>query len=524
MKTCHVSLPLRGIRQGGRSRIGVLALVVVLAAAVAGGAWWWKRHHDAQAIAAPAGVSSAAAGGGAAAAARRFAGGVQPVSVAAARRQDMRVLLSAIGTIAAPNTAVVRPKADGELKAIRFREGDTVRAGQLLAEIDARTYQAQLAQVQGNLARDQAQLRNAQLDLQRYQELLAQDSIAQQQVATQEALVRQLQGTVQADQAQVDAAKLTLSYTRVTAPIAGRLGLKQADLGNLVRATDTNGIVTITQTQPINAVFAIPEAALPQVARKLRAGEALPVEAWDRERRQRLAAGEVRFVDNAIDTATGTIRLKAVFPNTDNALFPNQFVNVLLQTDLLEDALQVPTAAVQRGTQGTYVYAVDGEGTVSLRLVTLGPAEGEWTSVRGNLRAGEQVVTDGADRLRDGTKVQVVVAPTAAQDAAAAASSGASAARRAMERLSPEQQARVRAMSPDERRAFFQKLRAERAGAGGAGGAAAPGGAAPAGSGQPSTAPGSTAGTPAPATPATPATPAAAPSAAPAAPGAPAVR
>ncbi len=341
----------------------------------------------------------------------------------------MRVLLDAIGTITAQNTAIVRTKVTGELKALRFTEGQKVKAGQLLAEIDPRNYQAALAQVQGTLARDKAQLVNAQADLQRYRDLLAQDSIARQQVDTQEALVRQYQGTLQADQAQVDAAKLTLSYTRVTAPISGRLGLKQADLGNVVNPGDASGIVTITQTEPINAVFAVPEASLPGINEQLRAGRALPVQAWDRGRTAMLAEGSVRLLDNAIDTATGTIRMKALFANKDGALFPNQFVNITLQISTLHDVLSIPTTAVQRGTQGTYVYAVDEGGTVAQRLVTLGTTDGDRISVTGDLHPGERVVTDGADRLRDGAKVQVID-PEAAQAAAATAATEARSRRR----------------------------------------------------------------------------------------------
>jgi multidrug efflux system membrane fusion protein len=440
--------------------------------------------------------------------ARRFAGGqAQPVSVALVRRQDMRVLLQAIGTVTAQNTAIVRTKVDGELKAIRFKEGDVVKAGALLAEIDPRNYQAALAQANGALVRDQALLKNAQVDLKRYQDLLAQDSIAQQQVATQEALVRQYVGTVQVDQAAVDAAKLSLSYTRVTAPIGGRLGLKQADLGNVVHAADTTGIVTITQTQPIYGIFAIPEANLPQVAARLRGGQSLPVEAWDRDRRNKLATGEVNFIDNLIDTTTGTIKVKAVFANTDGNLFPNQFTNIQLQTNTLHDTLAVPNASIQRGPQGTYVYAVGEGGKVVVRKVTLGPVEGDWTSVRGEVQAGEQVVTDGADRLRDGAQVQVIAANAAA---AADAQAQAPRARGGLDRLPPEMREKVRAMSPEDRKAFLQKMREQRGAAGAAdGGATAP--AAPTGAPAPA-AVGAAASTPAPATPAPPVVPAPAPS------------
>jgi multidrug efflux system membrane fusion protein len=297
--------------------------------------------------------------------------------------------------------------------------------------------------------------------------------------------VRQYQGTLQADQAQVDAAKLTLSYTRVTAPISGRLGLKQADLGNVVNPGDASGIVTITQTEPINAVFAVPEASLPAINEQLRAGHALPVQAWDRGRTAMLAEGSVRLLDNAIDTATGTIRMKALFANKDGALFPNQFVNITLQISTLHDVLSIPTTAVQRGTQGTYVYAIAQDGTVAQRLVTLGTTDGDRISVTGDLHAGERVVTDGADRLRDGAKVQVID-PEAAQAAAATAAAEVRTSRRSggragMDKLPPEEQAKIKAMSPEERRAYFQKRREQQGNAGQAPAAAtAPAGSAPA--------------------------------------------
>jgi multidrug efflux system membrane fusion protein len=485
-------------------------LLLLLALAAGGGAWWWRHRSGAAPAADPA-------------AAQRAAGNrPQPVSAGTVRRQDLRVTLAVIGNVAALNTAVVRAKVDGELRAIRFREGDTVAAGQLLAEIDPRAFQAALAQAQGTLARDQALLRNARIDLQRYQDLLAKDSIARQQVDTQAALVRQYEGTVQSDQAQVDTARLQLSYTRVTAPISGRLGLRQADLGNLVRAGDANGLVTITQTRPIQAVFAIPEASLAQVNRRLQAGATLPVEAWDREQRTRLAIGRLLTLDNAIDTATGTVRAKAVFPNADGALFPNQFVNIRLQVEVLPDVATVPATAVQRGAQGTYVYAIRDDSTVALRKVRLGTAEGDRVGVEGDLAEGERVVTDGADRLREGARV-AVIAPDAAARADRAVKAAASRPRGGgMRNLPPELAARVQAMSPEERRAFFQQRRQQRqqeegAAASAPGSAAGPGAAPPASPGSaPAVAPAQAPGA-APSVGPAPAALPAAPSAAPAA-------
>jgi multidrug efflux system membrane fusion protein len=333
-----------------------------------------------------------------------------PVTVGEVRNMDIRQSVEALGTMQALNTAVVRAKVDGELKAVRFAEGQWVNAGQLLAEIDARPFDAQLNQAQGQLARDAAQLKNAQLDLQRYQDLLSKDAIARQQVETQAALVNQLQGTVQSDQAQVESARLQLSYTRVTAPISGRLGLKQSELGSLVRSSDPNGLVSITQTQPMAVVFAVPEAHVPLIMRKLRAGQALPVEAWDREQKQRLAKGRVSTTDNAIDVATGTLKLKATLDNQKGQLFPNQFAQIRLELDTLKNALVVPTQAIQRGAQGTLVYVVQADQTVQTKVVQLLAVEGDWQAVQGDLKAGDMVVTDGADRLRTGSTVEMVKA------------------------------------------------------------------------------------------------------------------
>lgn len=334
-----------------------------------------------------------------------------PVSTDLVKRMDMVVNVQALGTMTAMNTAIVRSQVDGVLKSLRFTEGQQVQAGQLLAEIDARAFEAQLNLALGQLARDNAQLLNAQLDLQRYQDLLKKDAIARQQVETQAALVAQLQGTVQADQANVDAAKLQLSYTRVTAPISGRLGLKQAELGSLVRAGDANGLVTITQTQPMAVVFAVPEMHVPLIMRKLKSGQALPVQAWDRERKQRLASGRVNTTDNAIDVATGTLKLKASLDNRDGQLFPNQFAQIELQLDTLKNTLVVPSASVQRGAQGSMVLVIQADSTVNAVPVQLLSAQDDWQAVQSDaLKEGDSVVTDGADRLRSGSKVEVVKA------------------------------------------------------------------------------------------------------------------
>jgi multidrug efflux system membrane fusion protein len=426
----------------------------------------------------------------------------QPISVAAVRKQDVRVSVSAIGNITAANTAVVRAKVSGELKGVYFKEGQTVKAGALLAEIDPRPYQIALAQAQGTLTRDQAQLANAKIDLSRYRDLLAKDAAPKQQMDTQQALVAQLEGTVMSDQAQVDNAKLQLSYTRVVAPISGLIGLKQVDIGNNVQPSDVAGLLSIAQTRPVNVVFSVPDVQLPLILRQLKADKGLPVEAWDRDQKTKLADGKLASTDNAIDSATGTIKLKAQFANAKDELFPNQFVNVRLQVDNIEDTLAVPSAAVLRGAQGTYVYLVNADSTVTVRRVRAGANDGDWVSVQGELKAGDQVVTDGADRLREGAQVEVVVpqaagrgggegggarrrnggasnadgaaapkvpaapsapAPTAAPAAAAAGAEDPP----WMSRLPPEVAAKIRAMSPDERAAWIQKRREERAKAAG---------------------------------------------------------
>jgi multidrug efflux system membrane fusion protein len=290
---------------------------------------------------------------------------------------------------------------------VRFREGDVVRAGDPLAEIDPRPFEVQLAQADGQLARDQALLENARTDLARYRTLYAQDSIAKQQLDTQEALVRQYEGTVKADQGVIEAARLQLTYCHITAPIGGRLGLRLVDPGNIVHVSDANGLIVITQLQPIGVVFAIPEDALPSVLDRLKAGARLPVEAYDREQRQKLATGSLVTVDNEIDPSTGTVKLKAEFPNRNNELFPNQFVNARLLLDVRRGVTLVPAAAVQRGTQGSFVYVVRADRTVEVRQVGVGVAQGDDVSITGGVAPGELVVVDGAERLREGSPVEL---------------------------------------------------------------------------------------------------------------------
>lgn len=331
-----------------------------------------------------------------------------PVVAAPARSGDVNVYLAGLGSVTPVATVVVRSRIDGQLMRVLFTEGQVVRAGDLLAEIDPRPYQVQLATAEGQMARDQALLKNARIDLDRYRTLLAQDSIARQQVDTQEALLRQYEGTVKIDQAAIDTAKLQLVYCQITAPAGGRLGLRQVDSGNIVRAGDANGLVVITQLQPITVVFAIPEDSLPPVMAKLRAREKLPADAYDRADKVKLATGMLLTADNQIDPATGTVKLKAQFANADNALFPSQFTNVRLLVDVKRNATLIPSAAVQRGTPGTFVYVVNADNTVSVRRVQLGPAQGESVSIESGLAPGELLVVDGADKLREGAKVEAI--------------------------------------------------------------------------------------------------------------------
>jgi len=382
-------------------------IVVVLLAAYAAWHFWGPSPGGAvkPADATKTGKAGAGKGGG------RFGGGdpnrVQPVAAATARIGDVNIVQTALGTVTALRTVTVKPRVDGQLASVAFTEGQLVKAGDTLAQIDPVPLQVALNQAEGQLARDAAQLNNARLDLDRYKTLLAQDSIASQQVDQQASQVKQFEGTVKIDQAQVDNARLQLSYTRISAPITGRIGLRLVDPGNMVHGSDANGLAVITQLDPIAVLFTIPQDTLPRIMARLKTGEKPAVEAWDRDQKNLLAAGKLITVDNQIDVTTGTVKLKAEFPNGDAKLFSNQFVNVRMVVDTLRGVVVVPSAAIQRNDKGTIVYVVKDDSTVTVRPVQTGATEGLNVAVTSGLQAGERVIVDGVDRIREGAKVEV---------------------------------------------------------------------------------------------------------------------
>ncbi|KAB0636059.1 MdtA/MuxA family multidrug efflux RND transporter periplasmic adaptor subunit, partial [Burkholderia latens] len=377
-------------------------------------------------------ASAASAGGG-----HRGRGGPaamanipQPVSVATATQGEMPIVLSALGTVTPLASVTVKTQLSGYLQSVAFQEGQIVKKGDLLAQIDPRPYQVALANAEGTHARDAALLATARIDLKRYQTLLAQDSIASQTVDTQASLVKQYEGTVKTDQAAIDSAKLNLAYARITAPVSGRVGLRQVDPGNYVTPGDTNGIVVITQLQPMSVIFTTSEDNLPQIVKQVNAGQKLSVTAYNRNNTVPLETGTLETLDNQIDTSTGTIKLRATFANKDGLLFPNQFVNTRLLVDVMRNATIVPTAAVLTGSIGQFVYIVKPDNTVTVRKVKVGPVDGERTSILSGVALGERVVTDGSDRLREGSKISIPAdKPNGASGArGAGAASGASGA------------------------------------------------------------------------------------------------
>ena len=369
-----------------RRLLGVTFLLLVAAAA----AWW---IYGSPAPRQPATRSATTA----------------PVSVIAATvgTGDINITQNALGTVTSLATVTMRTQISGYLSRVDFTEGQEVQKGDLLAEIDSRPYEAALQQMQGQQARDQALLEGAKVDLERYRRLVAQKAIPQQQFDTQQALVKQYEGQVAADEGQVNTAKVNLAYCRILAPVSGRIGLRQVDQGNYVTPGDQNGLAVITQIEPISVIFTIPEDGMPQILSRLHAGAKLPVIAYDRSGTNRLATGTLTTVDNQLDTTTGTLKLRAQFPNEDERLFPNQFVNAQLVVDVMHDATVLPIAAVQRGAPGTFVYLIKEGDTASVRPVELGPSDGDRVAVHTGVAPGDRVVIDGADRLREGSKVSL---------------------------------------------------------------------------------------------------------------------
>ncbi len=337
----------------------------------------------------------------------RGMGGPQPVGVATAERGPIEVTVNALGTVTPLATVTVRPQVSGQIIRFTFKEGQMVKAGELLAEIDPRPFQAALEQARGQLARDEATLTNAKLDLKRQQGLYAARATSQQALDTQMALVKQYEGTVMADKANVDAAAINLGYTKITSPVAGRAGIRQVDVGNFVSAGQSGGIVVVTQLQPISVLFSVPEDDVRTVIRRLNQGDVLPVEAYDRSMTTKLATGRLSAVDSSVDTSTGTVKMRAMFDNADGQLFPNQFVNVQLLVRTLQNQVVVPSAAVQLGASGSFVFVVKPDHTVSMRTITVGHEHNNRVAVVKGLNPGETVVTDGSDRLRDGAQVTI---------------------------------------------------------------------------------------------------------------------
>ncbi|MFN7835694.1 MAG: MdtA/MuxA family multidrug efflux RND transporter periplasmic adaptor subunit [Burkholderiaceae bacterium] len=375
-----------------------LALIIVLGTI----AWFtWQHFHRRPDMAESASVPAGPGG-------RGGRSKTPPVVVKPAIIGTMDRRLTALGTVTARNTAVVRAQVSGRLDKILFQEGQTVQAGQALAQIDPRQFQVQLDTANAQLARDTAQLQAAEVDLTRYRTLLTQDSIARQQVDTQAALVGQLKGAAAADRAAIRQAQLQILYARVLAPIGGRAGLRQVDLGNVVGPSDVNGIVVINEVRPINVIFPLPQQQLAQVLQRFRAGEEIAVEAWDADNQKQIGRGRLVSTDNQVDVSTGTVRLKAEFANDDDQLFPNQFVNVRLTVETLRDVVLVPAAAVQPGAKGPMVAVVDAEQKVVLKPIRIGPGDGTQTAVLAGVQAGEQIITDGLDKIRAGMKVQVM--------------------------------------------------------------------------------------------------------------------
>ncbi|HJU99912.1 MAG TPA: efflux RND transporter periplasmic adaptor subunit [Burkholderiaceae bacterium] len=400
-------------RRSGRARLAGSVIAVAVMAAL-GGLAWYLTHPAGGAggagaspgmVGGPGGAGGPGGPGGAAGPGGRRGGPATTVGVATAEKADVPVSLDALGTVTSAATTTVRVQVSGILRQVLFKEGQMVKAGQVLAEIDPRQFEMALLQASGQRQRDEAQLENAKLTLERYRTLLGQDSIARQDVDTQAALVKQLQGTVMTDRAAEGLARLNLGYTKVTAPISGRVGLRGVDVGNLVNSGDAAGIAVITQLSPIDVTFTIPQDQAPDVLARVHEGAALPAIAFDRTRSTALAEGKFAALDNQVDTQTGTVKAKARFANDKATLFPSQFVNLRLELRTIKDAVMVPVTALRHGANGDFVYVLNADRTVSLRPVTRGQATADKVQMTKGLQAGEQVITEGADRLKDGARV-----------------------------------------------------------------------------------------------------------------------
>ncbi|HEX4500212.1 MAG TPA: MdtA/MuxA family multidrug efflux RND transporter periplasmic adaptor subunit [Scandinavium sp.] len=402
--------------KGSNQSRWLIALGVVVIAGVA--VYYWHNSGTPETGASPAASQSKQAGGRHGG---RFSGALAPVQAATATSEAVPRYLTGLGTITAANTVTVHSRVNGQLLALHFQEGQQVKAGDLLAEIDPSQFKVALAQAQGQLAKDNATLSNARRDFARYQQLVKTNLVSRQELDTQQSLVTESLGTVKADEASVASAQLQLDWTRITAPIDGRVGLKQVDIGNQISTSDTTGIVVLTQTHPIDLIFTLPENDIATVVKAQKAGQSLTVEAWDRTNKQKLSTGALLSLDNQIDATTGTIKLKARFNNLDDALFPNQFVNARLLVDTEQNAVVIPTAALQMGNEGNFVWVLNDDNKVSKHIVVPGIQDSQKVVISAGLSAGDKVVTDGIDRLTEGAKVEVVEAHSATTDAKPAA-------------------------------------------------------------------------------------------------------
>ncbi|WP_213989933.1 MdtA/MuxA family multidrug efflux RND transporter periplasmic adaptor subunit [Sodalis sp. dw_96] len=401
-------------------RIGrLLGLTLVLLIIVIGAVVVWRHFHQPSLSATMAGGRhhggerqhsaqlGARSGGG-----RRQQQALPPVQAGQAQQKSVPYYLSGLGTVTAAATVTVRSRVDGQLMALHFDEGQWVKAGALLAEIDPRPFEVALQQAKGQLAKDKATLVNAQQDLIRYQNLVKTNMVSRQQLDTQQSTVNEYAGQIQMDQGAMASAELQLAYSRITAPIDGQVGLRQVDVGNYITSTDTTGIVIMTQTRPIDVLFTLPESDIPTVIKGQKTGTPLPVEAWDRTNKQKLTDGKLLSLDNQIDVTTGTVKLKARFANTDDSLFPNQFVNIRMKVDTLQNAVVIPSAAVQMNNDGHFVWVLNDDNQVSQHRVTTGMEDSQQVVITAGLEAGQRVVTDGIDRLTEGAKVEVVTPVT----------------------------------------------------------------------------------------------------------------